>query len=215
MSWLREANSLPIEYGSKEGCGGDVIVLTTYMDINFTYRGPVQTARPPAGSPPPATGRAEMDVVKSPQYQFEELQKQIKVLQGQISEFEFTKREVVSNKHDSALGLKFLNESIVSLYETLKKDKASFESKIAVVQEEVNSFAAILARVEKLEAIVASLAQPPPVATVEQAPAKGPAVRPGTAYRPWGRATGKATEQPTSAQAHLSALLQKMHELRI
>ena len=134
------------------------------------------------------------------------LQYQVRVLQEQINVLELTKREFVSDQRAYKFDKGFFDSEIKRLDKAQSDDKASFDSQIAKVQREMDSFPGILARVQTLENSM--LTSTPPV-------------QPSQPSKPWYRVLG--TEQPdpcdsrpdTHPQVRVSALLHKMHDLRI
>ena len=126
---------------------------------------------------------------------------QVKALQDQINVLELTKMEFNNfYRSNYKVDIPFLNEEIIDLKKAQSSDKASFDSQIATLRAQVDSFPAILVRLETLEKTITTLQQPP--------------VKPKSWF---------ASEQPTlldsrpdtHPHAHLSALLHEMHDLNM
>lgn len=130
---------------------------------------------------------------------------QFKALQDQIDVLELTKREFNTFKRSEyKVDIPYLDAEIRDLNKAQSRDKASFDSQIAKLQREVDSFPGILARVQTLESSLATLQRP--------------AAKPPAKTRPW----PFGTEQPPlldsradrQSQARVRALLHEMHEVR-
>lgn len=195
IPWLRYAKNCVAENSRYYG---DFVALFDYVETHFAPPASVQPAPPASNPSPPGTERATTHAVASLQYQFKALQEQINVL-------ELTKREFNSFKmSDYKVDIPYFHKEITDLKKAQSRDKASFDSQIAKLQREVDSFPGILARVQTLESSLATLqrtpAQPPP--------------KP----RPWPFGTEQATlldsRPDRQSQARVSALLHEMHEMR-
>ena len=177
IPWLREAKGY-IDRGTRYY--GDFQYLCTYAESHFAPTVSVQPAPPASNPSPPVTDRATTDAVASLQYQ-------VKALQDKITAMEL--KDIV-----------VLFKEIKDLKEVQIKDKASFDSQIATLRAQVDSFPGILARVQTLENTISTFQKQ--------------TVKP----KSW---SWRGSEQPTfldsrpdtHPQGHLNALLHKMHDL--
>ena len=190
-------------------CGnflGDAKMAQLHKETQSEYNNhnkPIQqgTVTPHTHSPPDSqtaeqdqvSERATSDTVASLQYQVRALQEQINVL-------ELTKIEFKSDQQAYKVDKRFFDEEIKKLNQARNDDKKSFDSKIASVQTGVDSLSAISARVATLESLVTTLRQKQ--------------VKPKSWFGSE-QPTLLDSRQDTHPHAHLSALLDEMHDLNM
>lgn len=160
IPWLRQAKLIAAQNSTYFT---NFVALLSYVESHFASDASVQPAPPASNLSPPVTERAATDAVASLQYQFRALQEQINVL-------ELTKREFYSDQRAYKAEKVFFDSAIKRLDKAQSDNKMSFDSQIAKVQREVDSFPAIQARVERLENSVATLQRPPATAPAKTRP---------------------------------------------